>query len=149
MTHKRRLAITDDDGEHILAVYVGPDANGFEGADLSGLSAPLIKNLRGTSFRRASLYWANLQAADLSGCNFESADLRGAALQDSLLVGANLRHAKLGLDNLGGCTHLEGADLTDAQLHGADLSGVKYDSRTKFPADFNPEQAGCCDADAS
>jgi len=64
MTHKKRLAITDDDGEHLLVVYVEPDSNGFEGADLSGLSAPLIQNLRGTSFRGAVLYWANLQAAD-------------------------------------------------------------------------------------
>ena len=52
MTNKRRLAITDDDGEHIMAVYVEPNAQGFEGADLSGLSAPFIQNLRGASFRR-------------------------------------------------------------------------------------------------
>ena len=149
MTQKRRLAITDDDGEHIMAVYVEPNANGFEGADLSGLSAPLIKNLRGTSFRGATLYWANLQDADLSGCNFENADLSGAALQDSKLVGANLRNAKLGLDNLGGHTRLQGADLSGAQLHGADFRGAKYDSRTLFPTGFNPEQAGCIYAEAS
>nr|CUV12741.1 protein of unknown function [Ralstonia solanacearum] len=41
MTHKRRLAITDDDGEHIKAVYVEPDASGFEGADLCGLCVRL------------------------------------------------------------------------------------------------------------
>lgn len=148
MTHKRRLAIVDDDGEHIMAVYVEPEANGFEGADLSGLSAPLIRNLRSRSFRRANLYWANLQAADLSGCDFEAADLRGAHLEDAVLVGANLRNAKLGRDNLGGSTHLEGADLTGAQLHGADLRGAMCNARTKFPDGFDPQVAGCLDADA-
>jgi uncharacterized protein YjbI with pentapeptide repeats len=149
MTHKKRLAIVDDDGEHISAVYVEPGANGFEGADLSGLSAPLIQNLRGTSFRHASLYWANLQAADLSGCDFEGADLRGAFLQDAKLVGANFRDAKLGFNALGGCSHLEGADLSGAQLHGADLRGAKYNSQTKFPGGFNPQLAGCIDAEGS
>ena len=148
MTHKRRLAILDDDGAHLMAVYVEPDANGFEGADLTGLSAPFITNLRGANFRKASMYWASLQAADLRGCNFEGADLRGASLQDANLVGANFRDAKLGLDNLGGHTQLQGADLTDAQLHGANLRGAKYNSRTKFPAGFDPRRAGCIDEDA-
>ena len=148
MTHKRRLAITDDDGEHIMAVYVEPEANDFEGADLSGLSAPLVRTLRGRSFKRAILYWANLQAADLSGCDFEAANLRGAHLQDAILVGANLRNAQLGRDNLGGSTHLEGADLTLAQQHGADFNGALYDARTKFPSGFDPQAAGCLDAEA-
>ncbi|WP_247537266.1 pentapeptide repeat-containing protein [Ralstonia pseudosolanacearum] len=138
MTHKRRLAITDDDGEHIKAVYVEPDASGFEGADLCGVCAPLIQNLRGVSFRHATLYWANLCGADLSGCDFEGADLSGAALQDARFVGANLRDAKLARDNLGGATKLQGADLTGAQLHGTDLRGAEYDDKTKFPVGFDP-----------
>ena len=149
MTHQRRLTIADDDGKHIMAAYVESDACGFEGADLSGLCAPLIRNLRGRSFGRAILYWANLHGADLSGCNFEAADLRGADLEDAILVGANLRNAKLGCDNLGGATHLKGADLTQAQLHGADLRGAMYDGRTTFPAGFDPQVAGCLDADTS
>ena len=44
--------------------------------------------------------------------------------------GADLRHANLGLDNLGGTTSLRGvdlsgADLRDACLEGADLTGAK------------------------
>lgn len=46
----------------IMGAYVAPDADGFEGVDLSGLSEPLIRNLRSTCFRRASLYWANLES---------------------------------------------------------------------------------------
>ena len=142
-THKRRLAIVDDDGTHIKAVYVESESIAFEGADLSGLAAPGIRNLRGISFRGAVLYWACLAGADLSGCNFEGADLRGATLEGASFVGANLRAAKLCRDNLGGTTNLRGADLTNADFLGADLTDAEYDERTKFPADFNPNKAGC------
>lgn len=149
MTHKRRLAIQDDDGEHIMAVYVEPTSNGFEGADLSGVSAPLVTNLRGTSFKGATLYWANLANADFSGCNFEDANLAGATLRDARLVGANFRNAFLGLDNLGGPTRLQGADLSGATLEGAMLKGAEYDAGTKFPQGFSPTQAGMVVADAT
>lgn len=130
-------------------MYVEPDATGFEGADLSGLDAPGIRNLKGLSFRGAVLYWACLVDADLSACNFEEADLRGATLEGAKLIGANLRGAKLCRDNLGGMTNLRSADLTDAALHGADLTDAEYDDRTKFPADFNPDKAGCHYVDMS
>ena len=149
MTHKRRLAIQDDDGEHIMAVYVEPDAHGFEGADLSGLQAIFITNLRGTSFKGASFYWANLVKADFSGCNFEGANLAGANMCEAKLVGTNFRNAFLGLDNLGGPTRLQGADLTDAVLEGANLTGAEYNSSTKFPGDFSPGIAGMVVKDAT
>lgn len=116
MTHRRRSAITDDDGEHMLAVCVEPDANGFEGADLCGLCpVATLKVLISPA----------------------------AALQDAGLAGANLRDAKFGRDNLGSSTRLQGADLTGAQLHGADLRGAPCDDRTKFPVGFDTHTAGC------
>ena len=148
-THKRRLVILDDDGTHLQAVYVEPDANGFEGADLSGLAALGVRNLRGTCFRGTILYWANLSDADLSGCDLEGADLRGAVLEGTRLVGANLRGAKLCRDALGGTTNLRGADLTDANLDAAELVGAEYDAQTKFPSGFSPQKAGCLYVDAS
>lgn len=147
-THKKRLEICDDDGMHLMSVYVEPDADGFEGADLSGLGAPLIRGLRGVSFRKATLYWACLAEADLSGCNFEEADLRGATLTRTLLVGANLRSAQLCRDSLGGSTRLQGADFSHADLTGANLDGAEYDSQTKFPAGFHPKREGCVFKDA-
>ena len=149
MTNKRRLAIADDDGSHIMAVYVEPGGEGFEGADLSGLSAIGIQNLRGGCFRGAVLYWANLARADLSGCNFENSDMCGAVLDDALAVNANFRGARLCRDNLGGATSLQGADFTGAELEGADLNGAKYDKRTKFPKGFNPTEAGCIFVDTT
>lgn len=139
---KRRVEIVDDYGEHLATVSVPAESKDFEGAVLEGFCAPGVKTLRGKSFRGAELYWAMLQASDLSECNFEDADLRGANLKETVLVGANLRNANLGRDNLGGSTQMHGADLTGAVLHQANLVGVKYDGRTKFPERFSPEHAG-------
>jgi len=142
MTHKRRIAIQDDYGNHIMAVYVEPEAKGFEGADLSGLQASQVTNLRGTSFKGATLYWANLSRADFSGCDFERANLAGASMEEGVFVGANFQSARMGLDNLGGATRLQGADLTDAELRGADLRGAEYNAGTRFPRGFDPALAG-------
>lgn len=146
---KRRVELLDDEGNHLTTVDAPADTEGYEGADLSGLTAPGLKTrLRFRSLRGAQLYWAMLQGADLSGCNLESADLRGANLRDVLLVGANLRNADLSRDNLGGSTSLQGANLTDAVLNRARLSGAKYDHRTIFPRGFSPAAAGMIEEDA-
>jgi len=149
MTHKRRLTIEEDDGTHLKSTYVEPGGTDFEGADLSGLCAIGVTNLRGKSFRGAVLYWVNLTSSDLSSCNFENADFRGAVLRDTVFVGADLRGALLGIDNLGGATQIQGANFASALLQGADLRGAQYDNRTKFPAGFVPESTGCVYVDAS
>jgi uncharacterized protein YjbI with pentapeptide repeats len=67
----------------------------------------------------------------------------------TLFIGTNFRNAKLGLDNLGGPTLLQGANLSGAELCGATLCGAEYDSSTKFPNDFDPDLAGMVEKDAS
>ena len=143
---KRRVAITDDYGAHIAAFYLPPESVDLENGNLDGLAAPGNSTLRGRSFAGSSLYWAMLEGSDLSGCNFEGSDLRGANLKSARLVGANLRQANLGLDNLGGATQLQGADLTGAVLNHCNLAGAEYDSDTRFPKGFNPESAGMINA---
>jgi hypothetical protein len=78
------------------------------------LSSPA--RLRGLNLSRTNLRRANLEGADLHETNLEDADL----------TGANLR----------------GADLTGARLTGAALTGAIYDSRTRWPADFDPVRHG-------
>ena len=54
MTTKRRIAITDEYGEHVAAVYV-PEGNiDFESATLEGFAIPGLTTLRGRSFRNRS-----------------------------------------------------------------------------------------------
>jgi hypothetical protein len=44
---------------------------------------------------------------------------------------------------LPGCpARFQGADLTEARLRGAQLTGAVYDQRTVFPRGFKPEAAG-------
>jgi uncharacterized protein YjbI with pentapeptide repeats len=142
MTIKRRIAITDERGEHVAAVHVPEGTIDFESANLEGFAIPGLTTLRGRSFRYALMYWAMMAGADLSGCNFEGAELRGANLINASLIGANLTGANLGLDNLGGATSLQGANLTNAVLDRANLSGALFDERTVFPAGFDPIAAG-------
>jgi len=149
MTGKRRLTIEEDDGTHLMAVYVEVGGLDFDNADLSGLCAIGVNNLKGKSFRGAILYWANLSSSDVGSCDFENADFRGAVLLGTMLVGANLRGAKLGKDMLGGSTRIQGANFSSAQLHGADLQGALYDEYTIFPVGFIPESAGCVYAGSS
>lgn len=142
---KRRVAIADDYGRHIAAFYLPADSHDLENGNLDGLAACGVATLRGRSFAGSSLYWAMLEGADLSGCNFEGADLSGANLMRTVLVGANLRRAKLGLDNLGAATRLQGANLIGAVLNQCNLTGAEYDLETRFPKGFSPEAAGMID----
>ena len=72
--------------------------------------------MKGADLRGSQLRRANLQFADLRRTDLEDADLRGA-----LLIGADLR----------------GTDL-DA----ADLRGAIFNYETRFPAGFDPHEAG-------
>jgi hypothetical protein len=71
---------------------------------------------RNRSFRGTNLERARLSKMDLTG-----ADLRGTILRD-----ADLRHT----------------DLRGANLKGADLRGAQYNSKTRWPAGFNPRRRG-------
>lgn len=149
MTNKLRLTIEEDDGTHVMSVYVQPGGVDFEGADLSGLSAIGVTNLKGKCFRRAVLYWANLACSDFTSSDFQEADLRGAVLRDTTFTDANLHGALLGIDNLGGPTQIQGANFASAELDGADFRGAQYDKRTIFPSGFDPTKAGCAYIDAT
>ncbi|MBK8465754.1 MAG: pentapeptide repeat-containing protein [Chloracidobacterium sp.] len=108
----------------------------FENANLEGICW-MGTVLRNANLKNADLYWASLFTSDLSGANLEMANLQGADLKEVNLRGANLRSANLGLDNLGGSTQLEAADLRD--VTNANFNGARYDSRTKFPDNFDPQ----------
>jgi uncharacterized protein YjbI with pentapeptide repeats len=88
----------------------------------------------------ADLSWAYLRGANLASANLGSANLLGTSLN-----GANLSKANL----MGACLNgadLRGADLRGASLHWvllekANLSGVRYDEKTRWPDGFNPKAA--------
>lgn len=138
----------------------GADLNGADlaGADLSGASL-LNARMRGADLRGARLVNAvmsqvDLQAADCRGADFSGADLSngdftGCQLQEAVLVKANLRFAKLietdateanfsgadfGLATLR--CRMRGANLSFANLKGADCSGCNFHGARLVNADF-------------
>jgi uncharacterized protein YjbI with pentapeptide repeats len=94
----------------------------LQGAELSAAQ------LQGADLLRAQLQGANLGGAQLQGANLELANLQDARLYFAQLQSASLRGAQLQgakLTQLFLPIDLEWADLTDADLGFADLSGIK------------------------
>jgi hypothetical protein len=54
MTSKRRVAVLDDYGKHVIAVYVQDGTIDFEGAVLECFCVPGVGTLRGKSFKGAT-----------------------------------------------------------------------------------------------
>ncbi len=91
-----------------------------------------LANLNEAHLARASLRHAYLDEANLRQADLTAADLSAASLRKADLRDADLRRARLrGAD-------LRGADLRGAQLEQADLSDVRADETTRWPAGFDP-----------
>lgn len=105
-------------------------------------------SMRGASLQRAKLCFDNLggttdfHGTDLSGANLREAEIHGAEFLATILIGADLRGCLGNRPLAGRFTRFDGADLTDALLEGAHLTGAQYDSKTVFPRGFNPVRAG-------
>jgi hypothetical protein len=103
---------------------------------------------------RLRVYWVNkkhgvqpeLQSVVIPGApdkgpQLRTARLRHASLAHKVLRDADLRGADLREADLRGAD-LAGADLIGAKLDGAKLEGARYDTRTRWPAGFDPAQHG-------
>jgi hypothetical protein len=103
--------------------------------DLRGVS------MRGGDFKGVRLRRAHLEGARLEGVNFQGAKLRDAHFEgadftkddEESLKAADLRNA-----------NIEGTNFEGAKLTGVQLTGAVYDSRTRWPAGFNPSKTGAC-----
>jgi uncharacterized protein YjbI with pentapeptide repeats len=142
------MLIKNKDGKVLVDTDAAPDLNEIdlrnahfagqiiEGGDLSD------GNLQGVDFSGADLYWTCMFRAKCNGCNFRKARLAGVNLDAADLRSADFTGAYVSYDNVGGATHLEGADLRGAKLRDADLRGATYSCQTQFPDGFSPESAG-------
>lgn len=97
----------------------------FEKLDLSGWDFHHI------NFDKSDFRDVNLEGADLSGCSASNAFFQGSCLKDVKLRDAFLHSADFRHCNLSGAD-LSGADIFAAALHGAELTGVTADERTKY-----------------
>ncbi|TKC92130.1 pentapeptide repeat-containing protein [Polyangium fumosum] len=80
-----------------------------------------VANLMGVRFVHVNLSGADLSGSDADWASFETAFLNGADLSN-----ASLRYA----------------DLSEATLDGVKLLNARYNSKTKWPSDFDPEAHG-------
>ncbi|MCI0496190.1 pentapeptide repeat-containing protein [candidate division KSB1 bacterium] len=100
--------------------------------DLDFFEADLSKS----GFAEAFLMNAVFLQASLIGCVLRKANLEGSNLEGANLEGAKLEKANLKNSNL------KGADLSGANLSGTILEGAKYNSKTKWPQNFDPASMG-------
>ncbi|MBC7816581.1 MAG: pentapeptide repeat-containing protein [Planctomycetaceae bacterium] len=131
----------------------------FERADLTGANfqgAQLYNtsfsdaNLTDTDFRGATLEFPFLGRANLTGANFEKVDLSKTSFPDAKLRKVNFRNSR----GLGSVNDL---DLSECDFRGANLVNMKfnertrfrkaqYDSKTRWPKDFDVEASGVVEA---
>lgn len=114
----------------------GCDAHGAD------FSAAILHNLcaLGANLQDVQLEEAELQNAALCGANMQNANLSHANLRNANLTWANLSKAKLFDCDLRGA-NLAWADLRKVDLRLANLAGAYYNTKTQWPADFDPQQA--------
>ena len=112
---------------------------------------------RSSDFSRAKLQGASLLGIDLSQATLHDAHLEGADLSYTILIGTDFLNAHLEKANISGevqahgasflLAHLEGADLTWAQLQYADLSNAQMQgAKLKYA---NLQSASLRDSDVS
>jgi uncharacterized protein YjbI with pentapeptide repeats len=74
------------------------------------------------------------------------ADLSNAGMNGVYLMGSNLSNANLNGSDLSGAelrrADLRGTDLRGADLSNADIRAAMYDQNTRWPAGFDPVNAG-------
>ena len=124
--------------------------------DLSGLTLN-GRNLAQADFTGSTLARCNLEGSDLSGATLFGCDFTLALLMRARLVRADMRGTDMSRTNLSGAD-LSGATLQFADLRGANLcranlsrtlvlsevalSGATYDTTTRWPPEFRPEERG-------
>jgi hypothetical protein len=119
----------------------------FQGADLSG-GTLANSDCTNADFRGALLINTSVYNATLNGANLEKQDLsQNGGVSYTKLRKANLR-------NLKAIGAVDEADFTEADLRGANLTGMKfvggpsrfrkakYDSKTRWPKGFDVEASG-------
>lgn len=94
-----------------------------DGHRLSGLA---LTDLRGANLMEAELGPVDLGGANLQGASFVRAVLEGTNLQEAILEGADL----------------QGAKLRSAHVRGVKVAGALYNSHTRWPYGFEPEDHG-------
>ncbi len=104
----------------------------LEAVDLS------LAALGKSSFRGGDLYWVTFFNADLSNADFSHATMRGVDFKNADCKMANFANAQFLPDSYGLPCELQGADFSRANFECANFVCAVYDTKTQWPAKFNP-----------
>ena len=85
---------------------------------------------------------ADLKFAVHRGDYVDAERFAGAKLVKVRFTGAKMKNVKIDADTKMENVDFSGADLSDAKIEKCTVKKVIYDSRTKFPAGFDPRQYG-------
>ncbi len=99
----------------------------FDGSSLVRARAPFLA-ARGASFVKVRAVAADFGGSDFTDADFTGADLRAVRFGAARMDGAHLLNA-----------NLSGADLSRVMAKGVQLTGMRVDCATQFPAGFNPD----------
>ncbi len=117
----------------------------FQGAQFEGTNFAKA-NLTNVDFRNATLEFPSFSEANLTGANFEKVDLSHTVFSYTNLRKANFRNSR-------GLKSVQFLDLSECDFRGANLVNLnytertifrkaKYDSKTRWPKNFDIEAAG-------
>lgn len=107
----------------------------FVGAKLTGLDLTRVNSheLQGAVFDSASMDGVNLSGIDLSGASFKAVDLRKVRMNAlTTLVAAKMSQA-----DLSGVTLPAGIDMHQADLTGANLAGANFEGAVMYGVKFD------------
>jgi len=114
------------------------------------------RNLANATLRGGNLDWCKLHQVDLSHANLSGAHLIEGVIDSSNFSHANMRKAMLYEAQITKCSfgnanlesadfrgaQIEDSDLSHCELSGARLDRCQYDSKTRWPAGFDPREHG-------
>ncbi|MEQ8724872.1 MAG: DUF2169 domain-containing protein [Sandaracinaceae bacterium] len=103
------------------------------GADFSGVNAIGV-TIEECLATQAIFEGAVLEEAEMARSNFDEANFRGASMTDARIEGASLRNACLDQIGAQGLRASDGADLSEARLRWAKLSGASFSESTLIGA---------------
>jgi len=93
-------------------------------------------SLERANFKEAYLEYTKFQESHLENAIFVKANLYGSNFKGAFLKGADFRYADL-----------RSANLLNTDLEGAKFRYAQYNSKTKFPKDFDPIARGLINKD--
>ncbi len=121
-------------GDFDDAVFVGGSLKNinFQGSIMFDV------DMRGAQIQDSIFYGIQGYGAKFQNSILRNVRFLGSSMQGADFSGSILDDVIIGKDNIDHLSDISGADFVNVNLDGVRFEGVKYDSFTEFPSDFDP-----------